>query len=89
LALAQAGRSAAVAELCRSAAGHGAAAGPEVQHLWQAIGAPLIRAVADFGLGRAEAARQGLHALAAETHRIGGSSVQRALLAEMAAAAER
>jgi hypothetical protein len=89
LALAQAGRTEAVAELCRSAAGHGAAAGPEVRHLWQAIGAPLIRAVADFGLGRSQAARHGLHALAAETHRIGGSSVQRALLAEMAAAAER
>ncbi|MEI9982740.1 MAG: hypothetical protein WDN69_05730 [Aliidongia sp.] len=89
LALALAGRTASVAALCRSAAAHGEAAGPEVQHLWRAVGAPLIQAVADFGLGRADAAERSLRALAAETHRIGGSSVQRALLAEIAAAAAR
>jgi len=87
LALARAGRVEAVAALCRSAEAHGAAAPPEMQALWRDIGAPLIRAVAEFGLGRAAVASRSLHALAAETHRIGGSSVQRALLAEIAQAA--
>jgi len=87
LALARAGRDAAAAALYRSAVAHGAAATPETQHLWRDIGAPLIRAVADFGLGLPESAERGLRALAAQTHRIGGSSVQRALLAEIAVAA--
>jgi hypothetical protein len=87
LALARAGRQGAVSALCRSAAAHGDAAPAEVQHLWRDIGTPLIRAVGDFGLGRPAAAEHGLRALAAETHRIGGSSIQRALLAEIAVAA--
>ena len=89
LALARAGRAAAVAELCASAAAHAESAPPETRLLWREIGVPLIRAIGDFGLGRmAEASRQ-LRALAAEAHRIGGSSMQRALLAEIAGAASR
>ena len=89
LALARAGRAEAVAALCASAAAHGAAASAATRQLWREIGVPLIRAVGDYGLGRREAASWQLGALAATAHRIGGSSVQRALLAEIAGAVSR